>query len=88
MHYEASGSVEQYPVLEHKPMQCSVAYVNSLVGVSESSQDMAQKLRLMGLDSSPSGADHVDVIVPPTRSFFLILFDSKEILYGKLLFEC
>jgi len=85
VHYEASGSVEQYPVLEHKPMQCSVAYVNSLVGVSESSQDMAQKLRLMGLDVSPSGPDHVDVVVPPTRYDVLHACDIAEdlaVAYG------
>lgn len=66
--YEKTGVTEQYPVLEYKPMTASVSYCNSLVGVDESAQSIAEKLELMGLDAAAKGQEEVTVIVPPTRS--------------------
>ncbi|KAF2361243.1 Phenylalanyl-tRNA synthetase class IIc beta subunit archae/euk cytosolic [Trinorchestia longiramus] len=83
--YESSGVTEQYPVLEYRPLTASVAYCNSLVGVSESAENIAEKLTLMGLQAQVSSAEQVEVILPPTRYDVLHECDVAEdfaVAYG------
>ncbi|KAA0194747.1 hypothetical protein HAZT_HAZT010002 [Hyalella azteca] len=83
--YESSGETEQFPVLEYKPLKASVQYCNSLVGVSESADFIAEKLALMGLSAEATSSEEVAVIVPPTRYDVLHECDVAEdfaVAYG------
>ena len=80
--YESSGVTEQYPVLEYKTMQVSVSYCNSLVGITESSKSIAEKLALMGLEAQADGEDEVTVTVPPTRCDSCPLFGYTVYIYS------
>ncbi|XP_071518478.1 phenylalanine--tRNA ligase beta subunit [Panulirus ornatus] len=79
------GKKFQYPTLQYRQQEASVAYCNTLAGVSETPESIAKMLTSMSLSAKPQGEDKVIVEVPPTRYDILHECDIAEdfaVAYG------
>ncbi|XP_045621888.2 phenylalanine--tRNA ligase beta subunit [Procambarus clarkii] len=80
-----SGERVQYPTLQYRQQEAAVSYCNILTGVSETAENIAEKLTSMSLSAKPQGQDKVMVEVPPTRYDILHECDIAEdfaVAYG------
>ncbi|XP_074603207.1 phenylalanine--tRNA ligase beta subunit [Brevipalpus obovatus] len=85
--YEESGTTKTYPELLYRNEEVSVPYMNQLLNLKNSPEQLCKILGKMGLRSSPSksNSDLLDVIIPPTRHDILHTCDILEdvaISYG------
>jgi len=72
------GKTLTYPTLEYRNEIITKQKVNSLVGINASSQDIANLLSKMCLDSKSKNADQIEVTIPPTRHDVLHPVDIYE----------
>ncbi|KAK7074494.1 hypothetical protein SK128_019460 [Halocaridina rubra] len=80
-----NGENIQYPTLQYRDQEASVAYCNVLAGLSENANSISKYLTSMCLPAKPIGDDKVIVRVPPTRYDILHECDIAEdfaVAYG------
>jgi len=72
------GQTLTYPTLEYRSESIVKQKVNSLVGINASSQEIADLLSKMCLESKAKDADIIQVTIPPTRHDVLHPVDIYE----------
>ena len=78
------------PNLETKMMKLEPAYVNKLLGLKLSNQEIIEFLRRMGFDATELGKENINVIIPCYRTDIMHQMDLAEdisIAYGYDKFE-
>lgn len=74
----ANGKSVTYPTLEYRTEVIQRQKVNSLVGIDASSENIANLLSKMCLESTASDKEHIKVTIPPTRHDVLHPVDIYE----------
>ncbi|XP_068173995.1 phenylalanine--tRNA ligase beta subunit [Antennarius striatus] len=73
------GKTCKYPELAYRKEKLSREFINSKVGINESTENIAQMLTRMCLLSRPTGVgDEIEVEIPPTRSDVIHACDIME----------
>ncbi|KAM3616623.1 uncharacterized protein V6R79_021006 [Siganus canaliculatus] len=73
------GKIHKYPELAYRKESLSSELINRKVGISKTTEEMAQLLTRMCLLSKPTGvADEIEVEIPPTRSDVIHACDIVE----------
>ncbi|KAJ1675675.1 phenylalanine--tRNA ligase subunit beta [Spiromyces aspiralis] len=76
---EIDGRKEVYPEIEPRNMVADVEYINQVIGVNLTPEEIMRNLKRMSVHASPSSdGKQIEILVPPTRSDLLGPCDIVE----------